>query len=786
MREHGRRRQRLTALFLSLLFLCACAGRGPEAPAETGPVTTTLMVYMTGSDLETKAGAASADLEEMRAALPEDGSLRVVVLASGARTWHSAVAADAANIYELTRDGLRLHREGEAASMGAPETLEALLRCGYEDFPAERWALLLWDHGAGPMLGLCFDEMYSGPSGMDSLSLEELAGALAASPFAERKLAWIGFDACLMACGETAWAVAPYAEYMIASQELEPAGGWDYAFLRGVPLDASGADTGYRAVEAYRAACRDSLGDAALSCLDLGAMAPLAAELTALFGSFSVTAETYPRFAAVRAAASAVGYAAPYDYDLVDLGNLLRGLEAAGLGDCAGASRKLEEAVVCAWASREDRCGLSLYYPFRNRERYLSPWGSLRARLPGSEGYGAFLEACASLWLGEALVNWDRPHPAEAEEAGERIRLTLQLTREEAENLASARLVVVDEDVPREYFRVWLSEEVNLSPQGLLWCDYGSEALFFTDGEGRPQSSALFYWLLEDCLAIPANVYNLSGEEGKPRISGWTPDGTNMPFLLVYRQDGEENWRLLHLLEIDDTGERYGKSTLRLEDWEILQTTSRGRHAPAGEGSLPPFLQWEPGRTWYGWEERVEDLGALRFLPVQDDSPRYAFFELTDLQGNCFATEMIPLPNPGRQELPLEPRTLLDCPDCTISLESAVLVRAEEPILRLDFWAVNRGETPLRLQLEELRCGSVPLPEYVCYAWLEAGGSRSLRLDLPVGELRDKGIALLKELTLTARCVNDDRASEDRGPVLGEAEGTVPLELDLRGLGETP
>ena len=37
-----------------------------------------------------------------------------------------------------------------------------------------------------------------------------------------------GFDACLMATLETAMVLEPYADYMIASEEVEPGNGWYY------------------------------------------------------------------------------------------------------------------------------------------------------------------------------------------------------------------------------------------------------------------------------------------------------------------------------------------------------------------------------------------------------------------------------------------------------------------------------------------------------------------------------------------------------------------------------
>ena len=66
----------------------------------------------------------------------------------------------------------------------------------------------MWDHGGGPMRGLCWDTAWA----KDNLTMEEFTGALAESPFAKEKLSWIGFDACLMSSIETAHLAAPYAE----------------------------------------------------------------------------------------------------------------------------------------------------------------------------------------------------------------------------------------------------------------------------------------------------------------------------------------------------------------------------------------------------------------------------------------------------------------------------------------------------------------------------------------------------------------------------------------------
>ncbi|NCB06233.1 MAG: hypothetical protein EOM69_12040, partial [Clostridia bacterium] len=75
------------------------------------------------------------------------------------------------------------------------------------------------------MDGVCLDEM-----SQDSLDMSEIYGALtsAQKSLNGQKLAFVGFDACLMATYEMARHVEPFADYLIASEELEPGGGWAY------------------------------------------------------------------------------------------------------------------------------------------------------------------------------------------------------------------------------------------------------------------------------------------------------------------------------------------------------------------------------------------------------------------------------------------------------------------------------------------------------------------------------------------------------------------------------
>ncbi len=117
-------------------------------------------------------------------------------------------------------------------NMGDPATLADFIRWGIQSYPANRYALILWDHGAG-WKGIAFDNDAAGLAGNDHLSLADLDGALAAGLQGSgvSKLDVVGFDACLMGQIDVFNMLRPYAHYAVGSEELTPGPGWDYESL---------------------------------------------------------------------------------------------------------------------------------------------------------------------------------------------------------------------------------------------------------------------------------------------------------------------------------------------------------------------------------------------------------------------------------------------------------------------------------------------------------------------------------------------------------------------------
>lgn len=239
--------------------------------------TWTIFVYLCGSDLESQYGMATDDMLEM-ANSSAGGNVRFVVETGGAYSWSNRLVSTRSNQRFVIENGYTEEVGSVSRSnMGETATLADFLNWGIENYPAANMGLVLWNHGGGSITGVCFDELAYD----DSLSLREIDAALL-SVFDKMtdKFEFIGFDACLMGTIETANILASYADYMYASEEMEPGSGWDYEeigrYLMANP-SATGEELGKVVCDSFLASC-EAVNDADLSTLaviDLSMIDPL-------------------------------------------------------------------------------------------------------------------------------------------------------------------------------------------------------------------------------------------------------------------------------------------------------------------------------------------------------------------------------------------------------------------------------------------------------------------------------------------------------------------------------
>lgn len=195
-----------------------------EAPAETADWT--VMVYLCGTDLESQGAMASINLMEIADTLPTD-DVNVIIETGGTHQWQSEgyvgieIANDKLQRWSFGKEGYQLVEEQPLANMADDRTLAEFVRWSAASYPAEKYLLVMWDHGGGSNTGLIVDELHN----MSVMSLEGMSKGLAASGV---HLEALMLDTCLMASLETAQAVQPYANYLIAAEETVPGYGSAY------------------------------------------------------------------------------------------------------------------------------------------------------------------------------------------------------------------------------------------------------------------------------------------------------------------------------------------------------------------------------------------------------------------------------------------------------------------------------------------------------------------------------------------------------------------------------
>lgn len=189
-----------------------------------GKDSVTVLVYMNGSDLETQDGEATADLGEMVAA-GSGGNVHVAVETLGTKRWRSTygISNKTAQRYEVTGRGLTLVADNlGSVSVGDADSLADFIQWGAETYPADRYILVMWDHGAGPVYGYGYDDKTG--SG-DTLTAYEIRKALSDAGVT---FDIIGMDCCIMSSLELCCALYDFCDYTILSEDFESGYGWYY------------------------------------------------------------------------------------------------------------------------------------------------------------------------------------------------------------------------------------------------------------------------------------------------------------------------------------------------------------------------------------------------------------------------------------------------------------------------------------------------------------------------------------------------------------------------------
>lgn len=330
-------------------------------------------------------------------------------------------------------------------NMSSGESLVDFVTWAIETYPADKYALILSDHGMG-WPGGWTDPTPQGPTDTGSPLSAKLGNALFLDEMEEAlgqtraetgldRFEVVGLDACLMGQLEVFTALEPHARYAVASEEVEPALGWAYAdFLQSLNADPDmgGAELSRLIVQSYiegdqtivdsraradflshgspfsglfgsptdvspQQLAREIGQTSTLTAVDLSKIGALNTGLNKL--AYELQEQDQRDLAGGRSYSqtftSVFGSHVPPSY--IDLGNFLQILQresgpdiSASIDAVLGA---ISDAVVAEkhGPQKPGATGIAIYYP--NSQLYRNP-------LTGAESYTAIADtfAVASLW----------------------------------------------------------------------------------------------------------------------------------------------------------------------------------------------------------------------------------------------------------------------------------------------------------------------------------------------------------------------------------------------------
>jgi hypothetical protein len=280
--------------------------------------------------------------------------------------------------YRVTQDNDFNHIGSEVlADLGSVDsgdysTIVDFVAWGEENYPAERYGLVLWDHGWSWYIspeesvltkGISDDEETGNSISVAEGDLEEMLRDV--TEITGQPLEVLGMDACIMQSWEVAHVSVPYANYYVASQDYEGWDGWNYeGSMQDLVADPGMNGAGLGESIAYRFY---QTGDLTQSVIDLSMLPELEEELDNVAQHIMDNNESSAYFQTVRRIYS---YDGNWGSDH-DLSALLEGLGSRAQGDglrsgAQAASAILTQTIRSNYADGERASGangLNIYSP---------------------------------------------------------------------------------------------------------------------------------------------------------------------------------------------------------------------------------------------------------------------------------------------------------------------------------------------------------------------------------------------------------------------------------------
>lgn len=290
----------------------------------------TLMVYLAADN--TLAQAGLQDINEMEAASAHP-DVNVVVEVEFSQNYMQQAGCDLSclnlpnwNTYRYLVTGTDTGHQGVngpaqdigSRNMADPTELRDFVEWTQQTYPAERYALVLWNHGGG-YIGLIEDQTDGGHGLMSLTQLKEALTGLG-------PIDLVDFDMCLMGAYETMDTMEGLADYVVFSEEVVPGAGNPYReVINGIQQNATASTSTIAEVfvNRFHESYAGGRSSTTKSAYEMAQFQDFESSLNTLAATLKTNLSTFST-----ALAQAAGNAQTYSYkqlkDLVDFLTLLK------------------------------------------------------------------------------------------------------------------------------------------------------------------------------------------------------------------------------------------------------------------------------------------------------------------------------------------------------------------------------------------------------------------------------------------------------------------------------
>lgn len=334
-----------------------------------GHLDTVVLIYMVGSNLESENNLGTEDLHEIGDAIDgagnNDNRVKILLETGGCKKWGADFNIDPDKIqrFEVGAHKLALKDELELSNMSKPETLAEFMNWGVNAYPADHYDLILWNHGGGSILGFGADEQFSGYM----MRLQNLKKAFEA---VDCHFDFVGFDACLMGTVETAYMLSPFADYLIASEEMEPGNGWYYTnWIKMLMEDpeSSPEKLGKQIIDDFASSNEKSGDNYTLSLTDLKKTDRIYEALIDFARNSEISVVKDQEYSSIAKARSDARSFGDRNYEQMDIIDFIDKTSIKGNEEL---KKAISDAVIYQKSNMKGANGMAMYYPNRSLEKF--------------------------------------------------------------------------------------------------------------------------------------------------------------------------------------------------------------------------------------------------------------------------------------------------------------------------------------------------------------------------------------------------------------------------------